>query len=81
MLGDSDRSASSAQDKHRKDVHDFWWHAFFYVIANGIMITQDLIAGGGLEWSYWTFIPWGIGLAIHGMVVLFTRPRRTVGTA
>jgi hypothetical protein len=30
----------------------------------------DAVTGGGIEWAYWTTIPWGIGLAIHGVVLL-----------
>jgi hypothetical protein len=67
-------------EKHRDDVHTFWWHATFYVVVNAIIVAQDLIAGGGLDWAYWTFVPWGIGLLAHGLAVLFGRPRRKMGT-
>jgi hypothetical protein len=68
-------------DRHAKDVRDFWWHAAFYVIVNAVIIAQDLITGGGLDWAYWTFVPWGVGLLIHAIVVFFARNRRRLGTA
>lgn len=80
MLESSGGSSGSARGRHGADVHDFWWHVTFYVIVNAIVVSQDLVAGGGLDWAYWVLVPWGIGLLAHGLAVLFTGHRHSSGT-
>lgn len=52
-------------------------HATAFVIVNAFLWLQDIAAGGGLEYAYWTTIPWGIGLAAHALAYLSTRNRTT----
>ena len=37
-------------------------------------LWQDLAGGGGLDWAYWAFVPWGIGLLSHAMAVFVLTP-------
>lgn len=41
------------------------WHTTAYVLVNGFLWVLDLVTGGGIEWAYWTTIPWGLGLVFH----------------
>jgi hypothetical protein len=40
-------------------------HATAFTIVNAFLWIQDIAQGGGLEYAYWTTIPWGIGLIAH----------------
>jgi hypothetical protein len=42
-------------------------HATAFTIVNAFLWLQDIAAGGGLEYAYWTTIPWGIGLIAHAI--------------
>ena len=42
-------------------------HAMAFTIVNAVLWLQDIAAGGGLEYAYWTTIPWGIGLIAHAV--------------
>jgi hypothetical protein len=53
---------------------DLLLHAVVFFVVNAIIWIQDFATGGGLEYAYWTTIPWGAGLAIHALAVLFQRP-------
>jgi len=73
----SDAPEAIARERAKKrvaDVRDFFGHLIAYLIANGIMVFVDLRDTGdsqflGLDWAYWSIIPWGIGLLIHALVV------------
>ena len=41
------------------------WHIAAYVAVNAFLWGIDLVHGGGLNWAFWTTIPWGLGLAFH----------------
>jgi hypothetical protein len=45
--------------------HELIAHATAFIIVNAFLWLQDIAAGGGLEYAYWTTIPWGIGLLAH----------------
>jgi len=51
------------QDLRHKE---FWQHAIKYLIVNGFLITLDLLLGGGLSWSRFVLLGWGLGLALQG---------------
>ncbi len=67
----SDRTGSTAEERARQRVDDrngLLVHTVVFVLVNAFLWIQDLLAGGGIDWAYWTTIPWGIGLAIHATV-------------
>lgn len=41
------------------------WHAGTFVIINGFFWILDIVGGGGVGWSFWITIVWGIALAFH----------------
>jgi len=45
-------------------------HVAVFVLVNGLLWLQDILAGGGLEYAYWITIPWGVGLAAHVIAYL-----------
>jgi len=40
-------------------------HIAVFIIVNGFLWLQDILAGNGLEYAYWVTIPWGVGLLAH----------------
>ena len=40
-------------------------HIAVFVLVNGILWAQDILAGGGLDYAYMVTIPWGLGLIAH----------------
>ena len=71
MTNESDESELRERARKRvEDVVGFWVHALIFAVVNvGIWII-DAAQGDGIEWAYWTTIPWGIGLAIHAVVLI-----------
>jgi hypothetical protein len=55
-------TAPEARARHRSDL---LWHVAIFVVVNAFLWIQDIAAGGGVDYAYWTTIPWGIGLLIH----------------
>jgi hypothetical protein len=51
------------------------WHAGIFVVVNAFLWIQDIAAGGGLEYAFWTTIPWGVGLIIHALTYVFAGRR------
>lgn len=60
-----------------KDLTDLLWHIGVFVIVNAFLWIQDFAAGGGLDYAYWTTIPWGVGLALHVASFLYGGRRYT----
>jgi hypothetical protein len=59
-----DRSHPQPKEQQR-DFASLMWHIGFYLVINAFLWTQDIAAGGGLDYAYWVTVPWGIGLAAH----------------
>ncbi len=55
------------------DLTDLVWHAGIFLVVNAFLWAQDIIVGGGLDYAYWTTIPWGIGLATHAGLYYYNR--------
>lgn len=47
-------------------------HAAVFVAVNGLLATLSF--GSGRNWAIYPFFGWGLGLAIHGLVVLLAMP-------
>jgi hypothetical protein len=50
-------------------IRGWYVHVIVYVIVNAGLFAIDLATGDGINWAYWPLIGWGIGLAIHTVVV------------
>jgi hypothetical protein len=48
----------------------FLWHAGTFVIINVFFWTLDGLGYGGITWSFWITIFWGLALAFHGLAYL-----------
>lgn len=46
-------------------------HAAVFVAVNAFLALVQLRATPGLHWNLWPLAGWGLGLAIHAVVVLF----------
>jgi hypothetical protein len=71
MTGQSEEELYKHAEKRTNEIVGFFIHAAIYVVVNAGIWAIDIATGGGIEWAYWTTIPWGIGLAVHGLVLLF----------
>ena len=49
-------------------------HIIVFVLVNGFLWLQDIVADGSLDYAYWATIPWGIGLTAH--IVAYVSERR-----
>ena len=64
----AEHMSKTPEERARTRVAEFeglMWHIAVYVIVNAFLWFIDLNAGGGLDWAYWTTVPWGIGLLFH----------------
>ena len=49
-----------------------WYvHAVLYVVVNIVIFAMSKYAFGDRPWSVFPLLGWGLGLAIHGVVVFF----------
>lgn len=86
----STRSASSPSDQQRQDaaaymqqLRAFYLHGAVFVISMvGIFVVNlatNISAGITGEWwawwSAWALLGWGLGVAVHGLVVRMARPQ------
>ncbi len=51
------------------DISELAWHTGAFLVVNAFVWIQDIAIGGGVDYAYWLTIPWGIGLAIHALMV------------
>lgn len=65
----SDPEVMERARKRVKDVRGFYTHAAIYLIVNLAIFGFDAADGGGWHFQ-WTALGWGVGLLIHGLVVL-----------
>lgn len=66
------------RDRRRERIHrprsefaGLMWHSSIFVVVNAFLWIQDIAAGGGLEYAYWTTIPWAIGLISHALAYFY----------
>lgn len=48
----------------------FLWHAGTFVIINAFFWILDSMDYGGITWSFWITLFWGLALAFHGLAYL-----------
>lgn len=46
------------------------WHAGTFVIINAMFWMLDGLGAGGVNWSVWITIFWGVALAFHTLAYL-----------
>lgn len=58
--------------RHRVGIKlGFYTHALVFVIVNLGLFAANSVAGGH-RWAHFPLLGWGLGLAIHGVVVLLS---------
>lgn len=53
--------------EHLRSLTNLLWHAAIFVTVNAGLWVQDILGGGGVDYAYWTTVPWGIGLVMHAL--------------
>ncbi len=66
--GDDPRARLRAKDRSA-----LLWHTGFFIVVNAFLWIQDMLLGGGVDYAYWTTIPWGFGLTLHALAYHFAR--------
>ena len=51
----------------------FYLHMGAYAIVSALLSSIWALSGGGYFWPVWTMLPWGVGLAFHGLSVFIER--------
>ena len=51
-----------------------------FLVNLAVNLAADLTGEWWAWWSGWAFIGWGIGVAIHGLVLRLSRPRGSAST-
>ena len=68
--------------RHAEEVSVFRVHAAVFAVSTVAIFLVNLLINlaGGLTgdlstwWSLWVLIGWGLGIAVHGLVVRLARP-------
>lgn len=58
-------------EKRAKAKLGFYIHATVFVFVNAMQLGVNLFTTPWVFWSAYPFLGWGLGLAIHGLVVWF----------
>ena len=64
-----------------RQLRAFYVHATLYVAVSVMLVLINLVINAnadrlgewGAWWSMWSVLGWGIGIAVHGLVVLLAR--------
>lgn len=65
MTGPNVRTAEERAQRRFDEFAGLMWHLAAFIIVNAFLWGLDIIQGGGVQWAFWTTIPWGVGLAFH----------------
>lgn len=65
MTGPNERTAEERAQRRFDEFAGLMWHVAAFIIVNAFLWGLDIIQGGGVQWAFWTTIPWGVGLAFH----------------
>ena len=59
---------------HKRAAARIGWlvHASVYLLANLALALASVV--GGRHWAIYPFLGWGLGLLMHGVMVLLARP-------
>jgi hypothetical protein len=68
---DPTTSLYRAAEKRAKAKLGFYIHAMVFVFVNAMQFGINLFTTPLIFWSFFPFLGWGLGLAIHGLVVWF----------
>jgi hypothetical protein len=60
-----------AAEKRAKAKLGFYIHATVFVMVSAMQFGINLFTTPWVFWSFFPFMGWGLGLAIHGLVVWF----------
>ena len=82
---DEDREAAR---RYVEQLRAFYIHAAAFAVGMVVIFVVNLTINLAAEltgewwawWSGWALIGWGLGLAIHGLVVRWSRPRSSSST-
>lgn len=52
-----------------KKITGFAVHLFWFVLVNLALLINDYSQNSKIDWAYWVFLGWGIGIISHGFSV------------
>ncbi|MBI5930853.1 MAG: 2TM domain-containing protein [Chloroflexi bacterium] len=62
---DTQSEAYERAKKRVKEIKDFWSHLAWYISICVFLTIVDLVMGDGVNWAYWVYLGWGIGVVAH----------------
>ncbi len=66
---DTQSEAYEKAKKRVKDIKEFWSHLAWYIGICIFLTMIDIVTGGGINWAYWVYFGWGIGVVAHAFNV------------
>ncbi|MDO8149133.1 2TM domain-containing protein [Isoptericola sp. b515] len=66
----ADRETTDPARRRAKAATGLMWHVGVFVIVNGFLWAIDLATDPGVDWAFWTTLPWAVGLAFHALAYL-----------
>lgn len=60
--------------KKVEEIKGFYGNLASYIIVNTVLMVINLLTSPEYLWFFWPLLGWGIGVAIHGMVVFNCLP-------
>jgi len=66
VLDTENRHPEVRARQRAKYLTGFLWHAGTFVIINAFFWLLDGLGAGGINWSPWITLFWGLALAFHG---------------
>ena len=70
---DNDDQERERYLRARARVHQlrgFYIHVGVFVVVNLYLLIINLVTNAQSLWFYWPLLAWGVGLAVHGFIVL-----------
>ena len=67
MLDTENRHPEVRARQRAKYLTGFLWHAGTFVIINAFFWLLDGLGAGGINWSPWITLFWGLALAFHAL--------------
>ncbi len=62
---DTQSEAYQKAKKRVKDIKEFWSHLAWYIGICILLTIIDLVTGDGIDWVYFVYFFWGIGVVAH----------------
>lgn len=60
--------------KRVEEIKGFYGNLVSYILVNLMLMVINLVTSPAYLWFFWPLLGWGIGVAIHGLIVFNCLP-------